>query len=421
MNGLEIILKFNGNNAFLSDDRPIPIKNLDLPDIIESFKYPVSWLIKIIKYHESEKLIYAEILKYFNSELEFTDYQLKNENIFTKIAHINFRSVNTSQLLSVIKTEDSEVSDYKNDYPNSEDLFITTIDTDNKYDNNIKKINQKEIKFSEFVNFSIPFKELKFEFGCVSFSKKVKFHDVPIKFSIINIDIRAEFDAIKNYFSNFLKSKRINVFAEIVFVNGDISEIKASSPEISKINNKTIDSVKFEFVGDFLKKRRNFDIDKSLFTMDECFALMNSNENNTNAFYKNDKDLFDDILQISDTKHYKHLRFLSSKHAYKIMKLRFVLKPFSFIFLIEGEKMFHIIWETLDTEEASYIWHVEKNKEKLKLKLNQIEDIINIIKVQGKTAYINSKDENYHRIYHDYSEIVDGFVKWKSEIESFLI
>lgn len=421
MNGLEIILKFNGNNAFLSDDKPIPIKNLDLPDIIESFKFPVSWLIKIIKYHENEKLIYAEILKYYNFELEFTDYQLKYENIFSQITHINFRSINTSQLLSVIKTEDSEISDYKIDYPSSENLFITTNDTDNKYDNNIKTINQKEIRFSEFVNFSIPFKELKFEFGCVSFSKKVKFYEIPIKFSIINIDIRAEFDAIKNYFSNFLKSKRINVFAEIVFVNGDISEIKASSPEISKINNKTIDSVKFEFVGDFLKKRRKFDIDKSLFTMDECFALLNANENNTNAFYKNDKDLFDDILQISDTKHYKHLRFLSSKHAYKIMKLRFVLKPFSFIFLIEGEKMFHIIWETLDTEEASYIWHIEKNKEKLKLKLNQIEDIINIIKVQGKTAYINSRDENYHRIYHDYSELVDGFVKWKSELESFLI
>lgn len=421
MNGLEIILKFNGNNAFLSDDKPIPIKNLDLPDIIESFKFPVSWLIKIIKYHENEKLIYAEILKYYNFELEFTDYQLKYENIFSQITHINFRSINTSQLLSVIKTEDSEISDYKIDYPSTEDLFITANDTDNNYDNNIKKINQKEIRFSEFVNFSIPFKELKFEFGCVSFSKKVKFYEIPIKFSIINIDIRAEFDAIKNYFSNYLKSKRINVFAEIVFVNGDISEIKASSPEISKINNKTIDSVKFEFVGDFLKKRRKFEIDKSLFTMDECFALLNANENNTNAFYKNDKDLFDDILQISDTKHYKHLRFLSSKHAYKIMKLRFVLKPFSFIFLIEGEKMFHIIWETLDTEEASYIWHIEKNKEKLKLKLNQIEDIINIIKVQGKTAYINSRDENYHRIYHDYSELVDGFVKWKSEIESFLI
>ena len=49
MNGLEIILKFNGNNAFLSDDKPIPMKNLDLPDIIESFKFPVSWLISASK------------------------------------------------------------------------------------------------------------------------------------------------------------------------------------------------------------------------------------------------------------------------------------------------------------------------------------------------------------------------------------
>jgi hypothetical protein len=105
------------------------------------------------------------------------------------------------------------------------------------------------------------------------------------------------------------------------------------------------------------------------------------------------------------------------------MKLRFVLKPtFSFIFLIEGERQYHIIWETLDSQEATYIWHVEpKDKALLRVTLRKIEDIINTIKVQGKTAYIQSSEDSYRRIRHDYSDLVEGFVKWKGEIESYLI
>ena len=45
---------------------------------------------------------------------------------------------------------------------------------------------------------------------------------------------------------------------------------------------------------------------------------------------------------------------------------------------------------------------------------------MNVIKVQGKTAYINSTEDPFQRIYHDYSEIVDGFVKWKGELETIL-
>jgi hypothetical protein len=102
------------------------------------------------------------------------------------------------------------------------------------------------------------------------------------------------------------------------------------------------------------------------------------------------------------------------------MKLRFVHKPFSFIFLIQGDRNFHIVWETLDTEEATYVWHIDKNLQVLKMTLRKIEDIINVIKVQGKTAYLSSTEDPFRRIYHDYSEFVDGFVKWKGELENIL-
>jgi len=424
MTGFEIILNFEKDKAYLIPDKALSFSNLDLPEIIMSFKTKVSWLIKIINYKADEKLIFAEVINYFDSELEFTDFQLNNPEMFSNIDFINFRTINTSKLLRFIETEKADTTDYQFEYPDKEDFNIDISNDINikktKADETAAEEKPKDIFYVKYESFSIPIKEIRFGYGSVSFSKKIKNYFETIDFTIINYDIREEFDAIKNYFANILKTKRINVNAEIHFKNGELYECKASSPEIDRINSKTIDSVKFEFVGNFLKKKKFIDIDKSLFTMDDCFDLINEGKSSSNPFYNNDRDLFDDILQISDTKHYKHLRFLSARHAYNIMKLRFVLKPFSFIFLIEGEKMYHIVWETLDTEEATYIWHIDKNKEKLKLKLSKIEDIINIIKVQGKTAYINSYDDGYNRVFHDYSDFIDGFVKWKTELESFI-
>jgi hypothetical protein len=162
------------------------------------------------------------------------------------------------------------------------------------------------------------------------------------------------------------------------------------------------------------------DVDKNLFTMEEYFETFGDENFKSNTFYSDEKELFEDLLKITNTKHYKHLRFLSSKHRHQIMKLRFIHKPFSFIFLIEGDRNYHLIWETLDTEEATYLWHIDKNLQTLKTSLRKIEDIINIIKVQGKTAYISATEDHFRRIYHDYSAVVDGFVKWKDELESVL-
>ena len=238
--------------------------------------------------------------------------------------------------------------------------------------------------------------------------------------TIPKYDIREEFDAVKNYFANILKTKKIEVKVYIEITDDEVSSIEAKSPEIEKINKNLIDNVKFEFVKDTIRKKINIDIDKSLFTMDEYFETFADEKFKANTFYKNDKELFEDLLSISNTKHYKHLRFLSSKHSHSIMKLRFVHKQFSFIFLIEGDRNYHIIWETLDTEEATYVWHISKDINILKTTLIKIEEIINVIKVQGKTAYISSTDDQFRRIYHDYSELVDGFIKWKGEIECIL-
>ena len=88
--------------------------------------------------------------------------------------------------------------------------------------------------------------------------------------------------------------------------------------------------------------------------------------------------------------------------------------------MIEGERYCHLIWETLDTEEATYIWPVEKDKAKLKEAVEKTGQIIQAIQTLGKKAYIASSKDNHRRILHHYNRGMEGFIKWKDELEGSL-
>lgn len=407
MIGQELKILFRHDKAYLTADRTLTFEQLGLPDIAKTFKDPAYWTIRVLNYRETEKKIFCEITSYQVGETDFRINQKLLADKLNDLQIVAFRSIDTKGLLKTLAGKSGVVSSVKD----------TTIDRTpiqtSEYLRQPHKVTIKE-------TFFVPIKDIRFKLGCVSFDKKFKEHNRTLELIIPNYDIREEFDAVKNYFANVLKTKKIEVRVNIEIIDSEVTTVEAKSPEIEKINKELIDNVKFEFVKSTTKKKINVEIDKSLFTMDEYFDTFADDKLKSNTFYNNDKELFEDLLSISNTKHYKHLRFLSSKHSHDIMKLRFVHKPFSFIFLIQGDRNYHIVWETLDTEEATYVWHITKDINILKIKLRHIEDIINVIKVQGKTAYINSTDDPFRRIYHDYSDLLDGFIKWKGELESIL-
>lgn len=268
--------------------------------------------------------------------------------------------------------------------------------------------------------FSVPIKNLHFHFGGVSCKRLIKELDKTLAITIINYDIREEFDAVKEYFANVLGAATVQITVHIEAVDGVPRKIEAHSPQIAGINRDTIETVRFEFVKDAVKKKVKVEAEKTLLTADEFFDALSDQKLKPSAFYEDEKALADDLFLITETKHYRHLQYLAGKHAHHILRLRFILKPFSFIFLLEGPTHYHLVWETLDTEEATYVWPVEQDTAGLKLALKRIENIIQLVKVQGKAAYISSDDKAYRRIFHKYSEGVKGFVKWKGELESGL-
>jgi len=85
-----------------------------------------------------------------------------------------------------------------------------------------------------------------------------------------------------------------------------------------------------------------------------------------------------------------------------------------------GEKKYHLVWETLNSEEATYIWHFEKTTEALRLGLKKVEFILKDIKETGKQDYLKNDHADFSRIMHDYSDDKSGFVNWKGKLESYL-
>jgi len=77
--------------------------------------------------------------------------------------------------------------------------------------------------------------------------------------------------------------------------------------------------------------------------------------------------------------------------------------------------------ETLDTEEATYIWHIEKNVSFLKNTLKEIDHSINIIRNNGRQIFLESQPQNFTRILHDYTDKRKGFVIWKDLLEETMV
>lgn len=149
--------------------------------------------------------------------------------------------------------------------------------------------------------------------------------------------------------------------------------------------------------------------------------LTSSESSKAQSIYPDAESILHDLLKRKQYKHSKQIQFLADKHERTIMKLRFVLQPFSFVFLLVGEENYHIILETLDTEEATYIWHNIKNKAVLAHTIKQIHKELNIIREKGRQTYLETNPHNFSRIHHDYWDNNKGFIIWKGLLEERLL
>ena len=191
----------------------------------------------------------------------------------------------------------------------------------------------------------------------------------------------------------------------------------ATSSDIGRITEEQIVNVRISFLKSKLRKSIDDKCDQVLLTKDEYLDVISDSDTNAKDLYSTDQELFDDLLKTKKTKHYRQLQLLAERHAYPTMKLRFIHKPLSFMFLVEGSQNYYLVWETIDTEEATYVWATQKDIKLLKEKFEGIATVIEDILEKGKLEYLNTEKDNVQRIFHDYSDEKQGFEKWKSDFE----
>ena len=77
----------------------------------------------------------------------------------------------------------------------------------------------------------------------------------------------------------------------------------------------------------------------------------------------------------------------------------------------------HKMAEALDIKKC---WFHKDHYDIPKKRIDEIESKIKTIRIYGKKNYINSTEDKFERVYHDYSEVNQGFIKWKKELNIIL-
>jgi superfamily II DNA or RNA helicase len=257
----------------------------------------------------------------------------------------------------------------------------------------------------------VPIEALEFHFGLVSFKLELKQVENEIEVEIENSEIRPELEVLKPYFKKIFKSRTVNVDLSLEFEKGKLVSQIANSKEINNINKEVIESVKFHFFDHHFLKQNNTK-KQNILSADDIQG--------SSRIFNNEESILNEILKESKYKHSRQIQYLAARHSSGIMKIRFVLQPFSFVFLIPGGEQNIIILETLDTQEATYIWCVSKELTKMKEELKKIDQQIGKIREQGRQRFLENAPGNFIRIIHDYSNERKGFIVWKAAIEEIV-
>lgn len=258
--------------------------------------------------------------------------------------------------------------------------------------------------------------DLDFHYGAVAFNYQLPKSDQKLEFEIEHDHIRPEFDVLKPYFSKLLGFQRIeiDIYAEIE--NGQVQAQMATCAALEKINREVIEAMKFRFFDQtVIEGQLPFNTESNLVDLDQI-----QKDGNGKKLFESEEQVLAMLLAKKKVKHALQLRYLARRHEGAIMKLRFVPQPFSFVFLIVGEFQFHVVLETLDTAEATYLWHLEKDPLLLRENLQLVDKDLAIIKNAGRQAFLATEPVDFSRVIHSYSDDKKGFIIWRDTLEQNL-
>lgn len=434
----EIIIKVLNDRIFLNPRISIPIHQTNIPKEYLTFRShaDIFWKVEMLDYKADNKCLKVSVKDYSTSDITNFDKQEPKKSVdkllFEKFDWLKLEPLLTayqkSRLTEILFNIDADHF-YRVEIQKHTFVKPASFLADYQPFTNNQPFEQKPRVTTYTEDFWVYFTDAHFMLGYVTFKKHIKKIEKEIDFKIPNEHILAEFENIKFWFAKKLKTKRFMVVVSITLTDNEVTETRAASKHIEQITPEIIDSVKYQRTFALTKEPRLNSPDKSLFTAEEIFNQIDTDDIEGNVFNQSEEDILNFFLKESDIRNKKQLTYLAGKKQSENYKLRYTLNPnFGFLFLIEGVENNHFVWELLNSH-GTYIWSIEKDKQDVELQFKRIEEIVNTVRASGrenyKRAYRNNHqdiDLVFRVIYHEDigSKLVDNFLKWKSRLNEQL-
>lgn len=271
---------------------------------------------------------------------------------------------------------------------------------------------------SHEVDFSISLKRVTFKYGYVEFEKPLPDLKLREVMRIENSFILPEFEFIKSYFFKVFGKKTIQVRGRIHISDGGETTHQLASPEIRMIDEQFLAGIKKIMIEEAVKKPQIITVDKGLFTEDDFLEGLHD-EKLGDTLSPSEQDILHTLLDAKGVRNRKQLEYLAGKIQTHSEKIRFTLNPnFGFLFFHQGERNTHYIWELINSH-ATYVWTFPGSKS-MPGHLNKVEEIINFIRINGRTAYVDNVDEIFHKVIHRGGQLKDAFPRWRHELNALL-
>jgi hypothetical protein len=260
---------------------------------------------------------------------------------------------------------------------------------------------------------SIPIMDIEFEPGKITFSLFINSLLGSVAFEITHTAIQKEWDSVKDYFAKVLHSKEVACHIHLEAIDSDI---------ISKSAQLLTDDI---IDGSLLEKVQNYVIQSKLLENENEISIVDEElKPIIEVITKRPIEpewLLDKLNQLRKSKHYDHLRHLASMQDADAFRLRITGKPVSFIFVIKGMLGYFLVWETYETEEATYLWKLESaDQNNRHQELAKLLETIKWLRDKHKMEYIRSAPANFERIDHDYLVPHLGLESWKGSLAAYI-
>lgn len=258
-------------------------------------------------------------------------------------------------------------------------------------------------RFTDTCTFDI--RDAVFDEGLITFKVKVQSAAQNVEVVLQNAAIRQYFDSVKNYIWKLFGSKKTSCTITFEMKDRKCALLSVDSCELLYLDETILQHIHDGWVGQVLLSGDRDDI----LPLDDLIDPIKDATHNGET-------VFNYLVQEPRTKHYHHLRYLSARQAIDLQKLSITGKPMSFVFVMREKEHIFLVWETYLTKEATYIWKLSAADDIVK-KFGLIQEI----RKAKRMLYRTKKEVGFSFIVHDYRQPMNGFHKWKEQLEKIIL